>query len=99
MNRVLNASAYRFVSLPDALADGLRELKAALDDMVAHQTVHPLVDMSSAADLDAALELLAQLNGAMSTVDAFVAATSASFPMSTPQEQTLLEDAARRVAG
>jgi hypothetical protein len=60
--------------------------------------VKPLVDLSSAADVDAALELCAQLAGAMGTVDAFVAAMSACWPMSTPEQQQLLEDTARKVA-
>lgn len=88
----------RELGVPDALADGLRELKAELDAMIGRQELHPLTEMSE-QDLDTALDLLAQLNGAMSTVDAFVAATSASYPMSTPAEQELLESVAGRIAG
>ncbi|HEY4222938.1 MAG TPA: hypothetical protein VGO62_16390, partial [Myxococcota bacterium] len=88
----------RELGLPDAVADGLRDLQATVDGMITRGELHPLIDMSAERDLQGPLQLLSQLGGAMSTVDAFVAATSASWPMTTPEEQQLLESTARKVA-
>ncbi len=88
----------RELGVPEAVADGMSDLKNELDAMVNRGELHPLVDMSAFRDLESALELMAQLGGAMSTIDAFVAAASASYPMSTPEEQQMLEDTARRIA-
>jgi hypothetical protein len=88
----------RALGLPAAVAEGVLLFKEQLDALVQQGGVQALVDVNNAADVHSALELCAQLAGAMPTVDAFVAAMSATWPMSTPEQQQQLEQLARQVA-
>jgi hypothetical protein len=86
------------LGLPAAVADGLRAFKDVLNAQVVNGTLHPLIDAQGDADLENAAELMQQLAGSMTTVEAFTTAMSATYPMSTPEEQALLESEARKVA-
>lgn len=86
------------LGLTDVVIDGACTVVQSVADGIANGSFEPLLPGEPSEQLDGLLQLMAQLTKQMPFIEAFVAAVSATYPMTTLAQQEQLEASAREVA-